>query len=342
MPRDSRTISRPARPALPEADLNFAPRFRPFYAQEISGYERELDKLVLPGEFRALTEQPHLQLMACRLRAGGLVVSLDATPICVRHRAQDAADVRHAEFMASFVIAGHGVIMQNDATLPLEPGDIVFRTTALPSEVRMLTDSRLVVVKGPLSRLLGAHSVTASEFTAQRAAASLPMVQTAHRCLHHVFFDKEQVNPVSSVFAEQALFALLASIYTSQALDKIPSVARSPADSWQVLASYVDANITDPELSVQAVADVLHVSPRWIHRLFKARSLQYASYVRERRLQLAKEALEDPRQWHVEVKDIAVSCGFQHSSHFVRRFHERFGMPPALYRKAAKRGNGAA
>ena len=69
MPRDSRTISRPARPALPEADLNFAPRFRPFYAQEISGYERELDKLVLPGEFRALTEQPHL-LHFLRRRGG--------------------------------------------------------------------------------------------------------------------------------------------------------------------------------------------------------------------------------------------------------------------------------
>ncbi|SSW71659.1 helix-turn-helix transcriptional regulator [Achromobacter agilis] len=342
MQRASQTMNQAARPALSEVDLNFAPQFRPFYAQEISGYQRELDKLILPGEFRALTEQPRLQLQACRLRAGGLVVSLEATPICVNHRAEHAADLQHAEFLASFVIAGHGVIVQNEATLLLEPGDIIFRTTALPSEIHMLTDSRLVVVKGPLSRLLGAHSLAMSQFTAQRAVASLPMVQTAHRCLHHVFFDKAESNPTSSLFAEQALLALLASIYTSQALEKIPSVARVPADNWQILASYIEAHITDPELSVQAVADVLRVSPRWVHRLFKARALQYTRYVRERRLQLAKEALEDPRRWHVEVKEIAVSCGFQHTSHFIRRFHERFGMPPALYRKAARTGGGPA
>ena len=111
----------PARPAGPEADLNFAPRFRPFYAQEVAGYERELDKLVLPGEFRALTEHPRLQLQACRLRAGGRVVSLESTPIAVQHRAEHAADLQHAEFLASFVIAGHGVIVQNEATLPWSP-----------------------------------------------------------------------------------------------------------------------------------------------------------------------------------------------------------------------------
>ena len=113
--------------------------------------------------------------------------------------------------------------------------------------------------------------------------ASLPLVQTAHRCLRHVFFDKTESNPVSSLFAEQALLALLASIYTSQALEKIPGDARAPADNWQVLASYIDAHITDPELSVQAVADVLRVTTRWVHRLFKTRSLQYTGYVREAR-----------------------------------------------------------
>ena len=117
----------------------------------MAGYERELDKLVLPGEFRALTEHPRLQLQACRLRAGGRVVSLESTPIAVQHRAEHAADLQHAEFLASFVIAGHGVIVQNEATLPLEPGDIIFRTTALPSEIRMYTDSRIVVVGAAVS-----------------------------------------------------------------------------------------------------------------------------------------------------------------------------------------------
>ncbi|MNX17396.1 Transcriptional activator FeaR [compost metagenome] len=325
----------PAVASQPEPDLNFAPRFRPFYEAELSGYKAQLDKLVLPGDFRALTTQPRLHLQACRLRAGGLAVNLESTPIAVQHRAEHAADALRAEFLASFIIEGHGVITQNGACLPVDAGDIIFRTTALPSEVRMLTDSRLVVIKGSLLRLLGMHLRDSSQFTAQRAAATLPMVRTAHSCLAHVFFDQAETSPTSGMFAEQALLSLLAAIYTSQALDQIPAAQRGPIESWQALTSYLDAHIADPDLSVAEVARALRASSRWVHRLFQMQGTQYNEYVRERRLHLARLALEDPRKGQVPVKDIALSCGFQDASHFSRRFRERFGYPPNQYRVTA-------
>lgn len=324
----------PATPQ-PEPDLNFAPRFRPFYEAELSGYKAQLDKLVLPGDFRALTMQPRLHLQACRLRAGGLAVNLESTPISVQHRAEHTVDALRAEFLASFIVAGRGVITQNGASLPVEAGDIMFRTTALPSEVRMLTDSRLVVIKGSLLHLLGMHLQDGSQFTAQRAAATLPMVRTAHRCLAHVFFDQEETSPSSAVFAEQALISLLAAIYTSQAVDQIPDSRRGPIESWQALTSYLDAHIADTDLSVAAVARALRASSRWVHRLFQMQGTQYNQYVRERRLQLARRALEDPGKGHLPVKDIALSCGFQDASHFSRRFQQRFGCPPNQYRAKA-------
>lgn len=317
-----------------EPDLNFAPRFRPFYEAELSGYKAQLDKLVLPGDFSALTMQPRLHLQACRLRAGGLAVNLESTPIAVQHRAEHAADPLRAEFLASFIIEGHGVITQNGASLPVQTGDIIFRSTALPSEVRMLSDSRLVVIKGSLLRLLGAQD--GSRFTAQRACAGLPMVRTAYSCLANVFFDDVPTSPASSMFAEQALMSMLAAIYTSQALEQLPDAERAPIESWQALTSYLDAHIADPDLSVSRVADALRASSRWVHRLFQIQGTQYNQYVRERRLQLARLALEDPGQKHVPVKDIALSCGFQDASHFSRRFQERFGCPPNQYRETAR------
>jgi len=319
-----------------EPDLNFAPRFRPFYEAELSGYQARLNKLVLPGDFLPLTLQPRLHLQACRLRAGGLAVNLESTPMTVQHRAEHAADALRAEFLASFIIEGHGTISQNGASLPVETGDIIFRTTALPSEVRMLTDSRLVVIKGSLLNLLGMHLQDISQFTAQRAASTLPMVRTAHHCLGHVFFEQpDAVSPTSSMFAEQALISLLAAIYTSQALEQLPTTERGPIESWQAITSYVDTHITDNDLSVAAVARALRASSRWVHRLFQMRGIQYGQYVRERRLQLARSALEDPCRAHVPVKDIALSCGFQDASHFSRCFQQRFGSPPNKYRAAA-------
>ncbi|MET0185490.1 MAG: AraC family transcriptional regulator, partial [Achromobacter sp.] len=123
-------------PAPVEADLNFAPQFRPFHAGELSGYQAQLAKLVLPGDVRALTSHPRLHLQACRLRAGGLAVNLEATPIAVNHRAEHASDALRAEFLACFVVHGSGEMTQNGTSLPVETGDIIFRTTALPSAVR--------------------------------------------------------------------------------------------------------------------------------------------------------------------------------------------------------------
>ncbi|MNL56121.1 Transcriptional activator NphR [compost metagenome] len=83
------------------------------------------------------------------------------------------------------------------------------------------------------------------------------------------------------------------------------------------------------------VARALRASSRWVHRLFQMQGTQYNEYVRERRLHLARLALEDPRKGQVPVKDIALSCGFQDASHFSRRFRERFGYPPNQYRVTA-------
>lgn len=333
-------VASPSRPAACRQvpDLNFAPRFRPFYEAELSGYQAQLDKLVLPGDFQPLTLQPRLHLQACRLRAGGLAVNLESTPMAVRHRPEHAADALQAEFLASFILEGHGIISQNGASLPVETGDIIFRTTALPSEVRMLTDSRLVVIKGSLLNLLGMHLRDISQFTAQRAVSTLPMVRTAHGCLAHVFFQEPSaVSPTSSMFAEQALISLLAAIYTSQALEQLPTAERGPIESWQAITSYLDTHIADSDLSVAAVARALRASNRWVHRLFQMRGIQYGQYVRERRLELARTALEDPTKGHLPVKEIAASCGFQDASHFSRCFQQRFGCPPNQYRAGIQR-----
>jgi AraC-like DNA-binding protein len=44
-------------------------------------------------------------------------------------------------------------------------------------------------------------------------------------------------------------------------------------------------------------------------------------------------ALEDPRQAHRTIGDIAYSWGFSDLSHFSRRFKGAFGCAPGDYRK---------
>ena len=65
-------------------------------------------------------------------------------------------------------------------------------------------------------------------------------------------------------------------------------------------------------------------------------------YINERRLQRCRRALEDSRQDHRSIGEIAFKWGFSDLSHFSRRFKTRFGMSPSDYRREALRLKGQA
>ena len=186
----------------------------------------------------------------------------------------------------------------------------------------MYTDSR-IGGQGPLSRLLGAHSLAMSQFTAQRGVASLPLVQTAHRLRHVLRQDRIQ----SRRRSEQALLALLVDLHQPGAGEDPATHGPRPTTGrcWPVTSM----PISPIRNSVQAVG-MCCASPRAgapvvqdalaVHRLRARASLAAGSggaggsTARSRRNQGNRRVLRF------------------HAIHFIRRFHERFGMSPALYR----------
>ena len=239
-----------------------------------------------------------------------------------------------AEFLASFIIEGHGVISQNGASLPVETGDIIFRTTALPSEVRMLTDSRLVVIKGSLLNLLGMH--LQRYFAVHRPTRGCRRCRWCARrtsCLGHVFFRAEPTrsSPTSSMFAEQALICrLLAAIYTSQALEQTAHHRSAvPIESWQAITSYRGfTHIVDSELVRRGGGPrVAGVQPLGASLVPDAAAFNTASTCANAGWNWPALALVDPCKAHVAVKDIALSCGFQDASHFSRCFQQALRQP---------------
>ena len=155
----------------------------------------------------------------------------------------------------------------------------------------------------------------------------------AQRLLTHVFFDQEQSGTAATLFAEEALISLLASIYASNVVADADAAERPQVDAWVALHAFITSNLADPELSIGRVAESLRMSRSWIHQLFKRHGHTYGGFVRERRLQLAQEALRNPQMAHWTIKQIATQCGFQSASHFSRVFQQQFGESPAAHRE---------
>jgi len=97
--------------------------------------------------------------------------------------------------------------------------------------------------------------------------------------------------------------------------------------------AYIEANLADPELSVERIAHACSISVRALHRHFAEDPAGSVSrYFWLRRLIRCAEALRDPSQAHCSITDVCFSYGFSSSSHFSRLFKDQFGVTPVHYR----------
>ena len=100
--------------------------------------------------------------------------------------------------------------------------------------------------------------------------------------------------------------------------------------------AYIEANLADPEISVERIAHACSISVRGLHRYFAEDPAGSVSgYLWQRRLIRCAEALREPSQAHRTMTDICFSCGFSSSSHFSRLFKDEFGVSPVRYRVPA-------
>jgi AraC-like DNA-binding protein len=118
---------------------------------------------------------------------------------------------------------------------------------------------------------------------------------------------------------------------------RIVDVSRdAPAKSRHILTQQsraqrvTDKRLHDPSFDREALADALGVSIRGLTRLFASLQMSPSQYIRMRRLEQCRCALLAPAE--MTVTEIALSNGFNDSSHFSNAFRKEFGMSPSAYR----------
>ena len=106
-------------------------------------------------------------------------------------------------------------------------------------------------------------------------------------------------------------------------------------DAWLGRAiDYLEANYRE-QLRVADVAAACGVHPSHLAEIFRHRfAVSVGEWVRNRRLEFARQALLDPRE---PVAEVAFAAGFADQSHLTRLFRARFGLTPAAYRRAQTR-----
>ncbi|MBL8576675.1 MAG: AraC family transcriptional regulator [Mesorhizobium sp.] len=85
-------------------------------------------------------------------------------------------------------------------------------------------------------------------------------------------------------------------------------------------------NLSDAGLDIAAVARRQGITPRYVQRLFEREGTSFSQFLRDSRLDLAREAIESSGARTIAA--IAFDCGFGDLSHFNKVFRQRFSATP--------------
>jgi len=98
------------------------------------------------------------------------------------------------------------------------------------------------------------------------------------------------------------------------------------------IKDFIRRNLHDSELTPSRIAEAHHISPGYLHRLFRAEAETVAAYVRRKRLEGARRDLADPALTGTPIHVIAARWGFPRATDFTRAFRAVYGITPKDHR----------
>ncbi len=117
----------------------------------------------------------------------------------------------------------------------------------------------------------------------------------------------------------------------AEMLTLVQSLSNRP-DAVQQAIAYLQRYYDQADISLQAVAEAVNLSPSYLSTQLKERvGLSYSKYLTKIRLEEAKRLLRNTDQ---SVTAVAEAVGYPHVTNFYRHFQSQLKMTPAAYREA--------
>ena len=108
-----------------------------------------------------------------------------------------------------------------------------------------------------------------------------------------------------------------------------PRMQEEYIEKFIEICNYISAHCSD-ELNLEAVASMSGFSKFYFSRLFKQfTNVSFYKYVNQKRIEKAAEMLTEP---NISITNVALSCGFESLSSFIRMFKIVKGCTPTEFR----------
>ncbi|HIS04536.1 MAG TPA: helix-turn-helix transcriptional regulator [Candidatus Fimenecus stercoravium] len=228
-------------------------------------------------------------------------------------------------FLVLYVIDGTFTFVKDGKHITAREGDTVFLDCRVPHEYYTKDHLESIWV-----HFAGSNSEQLYTEITKVSGCLLKCSDREHvrRLLFRLFSGISGENPVSEMQLSLDVYKLLAELSS-------PSTVRgknkeSYEDSVQEVREYISAHLQQ-NLTVQELADCMHMSPSHFSRVFKQQTgFSPYDYVLIVRLNRAKELLQ---RTSMTVSEIAYETGFNSESNFIYFFTTNVGISPGKFRR---------
>ena len=109
---------------------------------------------------------------------------------------------------------------------------------------------------------------------------------------------------------------------------------KTPAQTAEEIAGYIRRNLTDGELSVNSLAEKMHLNPTYMNRMFKKeKGISVGQFIINERMKMAGYLLKEGK---VNAESAAWQAGYKNYAAFRLAFKKYFGCSPSQYREKCR------
>ncbi|MFK4731596.1 helix-turn-helix domain-containing protein [Agromyces mediolanus] len=233
-------------------------------------------------------------------------------------------------FKLSLMLAGSGILIQDNREAVLRPGDLAVYDTNRPYSLVFDAEFRTMVVMFP-KHLIDLPAEVVGQLTAVRMAGDEGLGALVVPYLTQLAGNLEQLHGSAGVRLTHSALDLVTTVFARE-LD----LDREGGDPHQALMqrirAYIDENLASTELGPASIAAAHYISTRHLHGLFQSQGTTVSTWIRTRRLERCRRDLMNPLYADRPVAAIAARWGFVDAAHFSRAFKAAYGHAPSELR----------
>lgn len=212
----------------------------------------------------------------------------------------------------------------------LSPCDWCLLDTSDPFEWKSFAGSEQIImsIQRPADEDLGDLMARG---IAQRCDGKTGAGRILHAMVGEGFSQMHRLAAYSAMGIANAITATMWNALREQL--ELPAASQARDIQCARIKAWIEARLSDADLSVDAIAQGCGMSPRSVHRAFCTDPAGTVSnFIWQRRVARCAADLRSPAGAKRSITDVALSWGFSNASHFSRVFRANLGTSPRAFK----------